>query len=171
MHKNIKEILTSKNKPKEKTMILVNSLKNGKMLNEMFNYYDDASDAEKGTCLSALTYITKDKPQFVKDYIDFIIKQISYKSNRIKWEASEIIANISKLFPDKVVKAIPKFIENNKVGGTVVKWSSANGLVEIAKNNPKTCSELIPYFKKMVKSEINNGIKNIYIKALNSNKH
>lgn len=59
MFKKIREILKSQNKPKEKTMILVDSLKNDKTLNEMLNYYNNATDAEKGTCLSALTFITK----------------------------------------------------------------------------------------------------------------
>ena len=164
---NIGKILKSKDTPKEKALKLAQKLKSDKNSSgELIAFYRAATDAEKGTCLAALAQITKQDPKFVEPYLDFVIDQIGYKAPRVKWEASEVVANATRVFPDKAAKAIPNLIENTKDEGTVVRWSSAYGLTEIAKANPKTRKELIPLFGKMVYREKQNGVKNIYVKAL-----
>lgn len=162
----IEEIILSKMKPKEKVLNLADTLKKGNYLDDLLAYYKKAKDPAKGTCLSALTELTKENPVFVKDCMDFIIDQISYKAPRVKWEASETIAYASKLFPEKATKAIPGLMENVKNDGTVVRWSAAFALTEIAKNNPLTQKELIPYFDEMIDNEKENGVRNVYVKAM-----
>lgn len=164
----IEEIVLSKMKPKEKVLHLADTLKNGNYLNDLLSYYKQAKDPAKGTCLSALTELTKENPEFVKDCLDFIIEQISYKAPRVKWEASEIIAYASRLYPEKVVKAIPRLMENSIEDGTVIRWSAAFALTEIAKNNPATQKELIPYIEEMIETEKENGVRNVYVKAMKS---
>ena len=66
----------------------------------------------------------------------------------------------------KVVGAIPRLLETSKDQGTVVRWSAALGLTEIAKNNPQSRKELLPFIERMAESETQSGIKKIYIKAL-----
>jgi hypothetical protein len=162
----IHDIITSKAKPKEKVLILASTLKDGNYLEDLLVYYQQAKDPAKGTCLSALTEIAKENPEFVKDCLSFIIDQIGYKAPRVKWEASETIAYVSKVFPEKVAKAIPDLMENSKEEGTVVRWSAAFALTEIAKNNPLTHKELIPYIEEMIETEKENGVRNVYVKAL-----
>ena len=163
----IEKLLKSKDTPKGKALILAQKLKSDKnATSELIAFYKSATDAERGTCIAALTQITKHDPKFIEPYLEFVIEQIKYKAPRVKWEASEIVANIAKLFPDKAAKAIPNLTENTKDGGTVVRWSAAYGLTEIAKANPKTRQELIPLFEKMVYREKQNGVKNVYVKAL-----
>ena len=163
----IERLLKSKDTPKGKALILAQKLKSDKnATGELIEFYKSATDAERGTCLAALTQITKRDPKFLEPYLDFVIEQIKYKAPRVKWEASEIIANIAKLFPDKAAKAIPNLTENTKDVGTVVRWSAAFGLTEIARANPKTRKELMPLFEKLVYREKQNGVKNVYVKAL-----
>jgi hypothetical protein len=54
-----------------------------------------------------------------------------------------IIGNVAKRFLDKVKGAIPKLLKNTNDEGTVVQWSAAFVLTEIAKSNKyaqKNCS-------------------------------
>lgn len=163
----IESIIKSKLKPKEKILLLAGTIKrNPQMLEELFRYFDTAKDPEKGSCLSAITENIKEDPAFAGDYIDSIINSISYKAPRVKWEASEIIGHASKAFPMEAARAIPMLIENTNDKGTVVKWSAAFGLTEIAKNNKDTRKKLIPFIKEKAENEINNGVKKLYLKAL-----
>lgn len=84
----------------------------------------------------------------------------------MKWDAAESIGNMSKWFPKEVEKAIPNLLINTKDEGTVVRWSSAFALSEIAKNNPAIRNELVQKIDALVKAETNNGVKNVYLKAL-----
>jgi hypothetical protein len=161
------EIYSSKVKPKELVLLLAQELiANKKLLGEMISNYAKARDSIKGADLSALAHITKDNPKFVADILDFIIDQINHKAPRVKWESSEIIANVAKEYPEKVEGAIPSLIQNTNDEGTVVRWSAAFALTEIAKSNPKTRKQLVPIFEEIVEKEENNGVKNIYLKAL-----
>ncbi|MFH1602260.1 MAG: hypothetical protein ABIB61_04890 [Candidatus Shapirobacteria bacterium] len=88
---------------------------------------------------------------------------------RVKWGAPEAIGNMAKDYPDKVAKAIPNLLKNttdDKTNTTVVKWCAAFALTEIAKHNPKTRKQLVPIFQKIINKEQNNGVKNVYVKAL-----
>jgi len=55
---------------------------------------------------------------------------------------------------------------NTKEDGTVVKRCAAYRFTEIIKHNPKTRKKLLAIFSKIVKTEKNNGVKNIYLRAL-----
>jgi len=154
-------------KPKEKIVRLAEELKIGKRsIDELVGYYKNATDAEKGMYLSVLAHVTKTVPEFIKNNLDFVFEQINYKAPKVKLEASEIVANVAKEFPDKVVKAIPKLLKNTTNEGTVVKWGAAYALTEIAKGNPRTMKELAPIFEKIIEGESNGGVKSVYSKAL-----
>ncbi len=163
----IKEILNSKNKPKEKLTNLVEAVKQKKISSKDFiEYFKYASDVEKGTCADAMKHISKDEPEILSTYIDELIKYINYDAPRVKWGVPETIGNLAQKFPKEVEKAIPKLLVNAKDKSTVVRWCAAYGLAEIAKNNIKTQRELIPKFEEISKNEANNGVRNIYVNAL-----
>ena len=163
----IEEILKSKKKPKEIVELLAEALKRDKkLISELILCFEEGTTAEKGNCMEAIEYITKENPEFVEDCFDFVIAHISDKAPRVKWEACRIIGNVAQKFPDKVKDAVPKLLENTKDKGTVVRWSTAFALTEIAKSNPKMQKELVPEFQKILEREINKGVKNIYLKYL-----
>ncbi len=80
----------------------------------------------------------------------------------------EKLVIIAPAFPEDAKKAIPFLMKNVHDTGTVVKWSAAYRLTEIAKHHPKTRKEQIPFFEKVIKKETNNSVKNVYIKAMKS---
>ena len=163
----IKEILQSKLKPKEKLTTLVESITQKKIsAKEFIEYFKSASDAEKGTCADAMKHISKDKPEILAPYINELIDHINYDAPRVKWGVPEALGNMSKRYPKEVEKAIPKLLTNTKDESTVIRWCAAYGLTEIAKNNNKTRKELVPLFESMVKKENNNGVRNVYVKAI-----
>ena len=154
-------------KPKEKLASLVEAVTKKKITaKEFVEYFKSASDTEKGTCADAMKHISKEKPEILAPYIDELIGYINYDVPRVKWGIPEAIGNMSQRFPKETEKAIPKLMVNTKDKSTVIRWCAAYGLTEIAKNNDKTRKELLPLFESMVKKETNNGVRNVYVKAL-----
>ncbi|HEC76315.1 MAG TPA: hypothetical protein ENI33_03520 [Thermoplasmatales archaeon] len=163
----IERILKSKRKPKEIVELLAEELKNNKeLIDELIQFFENGTIAEKGNCMEAIEYVTKENPEFAENCINFVIFHINDKASRVKWEACRIIGNVAKNFPDKVKEAIPKLLENAQDKSTVVRWSSAFALTEIAKSDSEIQEKLIPEFRKIVKRETNNGVRNIYLKYL-----
>jgi len=163
----IGEILKSKRKTKEIVELLAEKLKNeDKAINELMLYFENGTTAEKGNCMEAIEYVTKENPEFAESCLDFVFSHINDKAPRVKWEACRVIGNVAHKFPDKVRDAIPKLLENTNDKGTVVRWSAAFALTEIAKSSLEMQKELVPEFKKILERETNKGVRNIYLKYL-----
>ncbi len=116
--------------------------------------------------MEAIEYVTKEEPEFAENCLDFVIDHIDDDAPRVKWEAARIIGNVASTFPEKIKSAVPKLLENATDKGTVVRWSAAFALTEIAKNNKNLKKELEERFNEIVKKESNNGVKKIYLKYL-----
>ena len=117
--------------------------------------------------MESLEYASKEDPSIAEDMVDTVIQYLDYKdSPKVKWEASRVIANISQRYPDKASQAIDKLFKNSQDPGTVVRWSVAYALGEIAKYHPKSRTVLIPKIESILKKEKNNGVRNVYLKAL-----
>ena len=97
---------------------------------------------------------------------DVLIEYIDYEAPRVKWGCPESLGNLAKKYPDKVEKAIPKLFGNLKDKSTVVRWCAAFALTEIAKYKSKKQKELVATFQNLIKTEQNNGVKNVYVKAM-----
>lgn len=166
----IEEILQLKLKPKEKQIKLVKAVCQKDIpVKEFIDFFTSASDVDKGYCADAMKHISAESPEILAPYIDILLEYINYKLPRVKWGVPEAIGNMSKDYPGKAAKAIPYLLKNttgDKINTTVIKWCAAFALAEIAKNNPKTRKQLLPIFEKIIRSEENNGVKNVYIKAL-----
>lgn len=166
----IEEILQLKIKPKEKQTKLVEAVVSGKTTTREFvAFFESAKDVDKGTCADVMKKVAEQKPDILAPYIDILLKYINYPLPRVKWGVPEAIGNMAKDYPDKTDKAIPYLLKNtttDKINTTVIKWCAAYALAEIAKHNPNTRKQLLPIFEKIIKSEKNNGVKNVYIKAL-----
>jgi len=163
----LKEILQSERKPKEKVALLAEKIKGDKKLViKLVGLLKTGTDVEKGTCAEIMKFVSKDKPEIVVPYIDDLIEYIDYKIPRVKWGIPESIGNLAQNYPEQVEKAIPKLLINTKDKSTVVRWCAAFALTEITKYNLKLRKELISKFNDMVKTEQNNGVKNVYLKTL-----
>lgn len=163
----IEQILRSAVKPKEKQRKLVDGVCQGKIsVKEFVTFFKSASDIDKGALADVMKHVSANTPGILSPYISTLIEYINYPLPRVRWGVPEAIGNLAKKYPEKVESAIPKLLLNAKEESTVVKWCAAYGLTEIAKYNPKARKQLLPIFSKIIKNEKNNGVKNIYIKAL-----
>ncbi|MBD3208531.1 MAG: hypothetical protein GF370_03705 [Candidatus Nealsonbacteria bacterium] len=166
----IEDILKSKIKPKEKREKIVEAVCKGKIpAKEFIKFFKKAPDKEKGSCADAMKHISKSNPEILKPYADILIEHINYKAPRVKWGIQQAIGNLAKEYPEKISKAVPHLLENtkeDKTNKTVIRWSAAYAITEIAKNSKNKRKELLPFIKKIIKKEKNNGVKNVYIKAL-----
>jgi hypothetical protein len=102
----------------------------------------------------------------VPSYIDDLVDYINYKAPRVKWGVPETIGNLAQKYPTEVEKAIPRLLVNTKDKSTVVRWCAAFALTEIAKSDPAIRKELGSKIEEIVQNEDNNGVKNVYLKAL-----
>lgn len=163
----IGEILKSRLKPKEKVALLSESIKKDKaLIKELIECFIAGSDVEKGTCADVMKHVSKDTPEILIPYIDDLIGYVNYTSPRVRWGVPESIGNMSEKFPGEVEKAIPKLLINTEDKSTVVRWCAAFALSEMVKYNFKKQKELVSIIDGIVKREKNNGVKNVYLKAL-----
>jgi len=110
--------------------------------------------------------VSKDNPGSMLPYIDLLIEHIDYKAARVRWGYPESIGNIAQKYPVQVEKAIPKLLGNLKDRSTVVRWCAAYALAEIARYNTGKQRELVEKPNSLIGIEQNNGVRNVYIKAL-----
>jgi hypothetical protein len=163
----IKEVLQSDKKHKEKVTILSEKIKsNRSLVTELFDFFKNGNDVEKGTCAEIMKFVSKEKPEMIEPYIDTLIEYINYKAPRVKWGVPESIGNLAEKYPEKVEGAIPYLLKNIQDKSTVIRWCAAFALAEIAKYNLKKQDELVKIFNDLIKKEKNNGVRNLYIKAL-----
>lgn len=140
----IEEILQSKVKPKEKQTKLVEAVcKKNISAKEFIAFFESAADVDKGTCADVMKHISALNPEILAPYIQALTQYINYGLPRVKWGVPEAIGNMSKDYPEQTAKAIP--------GYQMVR---------------RFCSrkQLLPIFEKIIKSEKNNGVKNVYTK-------
>lgn len=166
----IEEILFSKIKPKDKQTRLVEAVVQNKIsAKDFMSFFESASDTDKGTLADVMKHVSGINPDILAPYFVILVKYINYKAPRVKWGVPEAIGNMARKYPDKVEMAIPYLLKNttdDKINTTVIKWCAAYASSEIAKYNPKTRKQLLPVFEKIIRSEKNNGVKNVYLKAL-----
>ena len=163
----IREILDSDKKHKEKVVLITEKVGDNKeLISQLFEILQNGSDVEKGNVAEVLKFVSNERPETMLQYIDIIVEYIDYKASRVKWGCPESIGNIARKYPYDVEKAIPKLFRNYNDKSTVVRWCAAYALSEIAKYNLKRQNELVQKFKEFVKTEKNNGVRNVFIKAI-----
>lgn len=163
----LEEIRNSNKKPKELNQYIAKLILQKKPSSKEFTeVLASASDSERGTCIEALEYATQTDPQIAKNYLSDVISSLKDKAPRVKWEAARVIGNIAKSIPKEADKAVEGLLENTKDKGTVVRWSTAFALGEIIKYNEKQRPILLKKISEVLKREENNGVRNVYLKAL-----
>jgi hypothetical protein len=115
--------------------------------------------------------VSEQNPEILAPYIDTLLEYINHPLPRVKWGIPEAIGNMARKYPDETAKAVPYLLQNTTdetQNTTVIKWCAAFALAEIAKYNTKTRKELLLIFNEITKRETNNGVKNVYLKAMKS---
>jgi hypothetical protein len=166
---DFKELLGDNNiKPKEKTETLCNwILINPGKLKELIDYAITSKDPVKATCIEAIEYATKGKPEIAtSSCLDFVSKTLTEKAPRVKWESARVVGNIAHLYPENLDLAIKNLIINAEHPGTVVRWSAAFALGQIIKLKSDLNKDLIPAIESICLREEKNSIRKIYLDAL-----
>lgn len=161
------EIKNWKGKPKELVTFLTEKIAaDHALFSQVISLLKAGSKVEKGTSADLIEEVSIDNPELVAPYIDDLIVYINYDLPRVKWGIPQAIGNLAKKYPVETEKAIPKLLVNTKDKSTVVKWCAAFAISEIAKNNMSAQSMLLPKMQEIFKAEQNNGVKNVYLKAI-----
>ncbi|MGE5479839.1 MAG: HEAT repeat domain-containing protein [Chloroflexota bacterium] len=155
-------------KPKEKTEALSEHISNNPgQIARLVEFARAAKDPIKATCIEALEFVTQSKPGLVdRPTFDFIVESLGGKAPRVKWESAKVIGNAARNFPDKLEEAVAALLTNTEHDGTVVRWSAAYALGEIAKLKTPLNEELLPAIDAILAREEKNSIRKVYEKAL-----
>ncbi|SRR5258706_9919169 len=163
------ELLKDKTiKAKAKVVQIGDWLLNGKLpFDELLAFTETQNGANKATCIEALEYATKKKPDIAAEsLLTFVTMTLKEDEPRIKWESAKVIGNIAKLFPTQLTKPIGNLLTNAEHNGTVVRWATAYALAEILKLRTEQNKKLLPKIEALCKKEKDNGVKKKYLEAL-----
>lgn len=166
---SIYEILSNKGiKAKTKAEAISKLLITGKITpDEWIKAAKSSPDNEKATCIEALEFATKAKPEIATPAcFKFITQTLTDETPRVKWESARAIANMAHLFPAKLDEAIRNLLINTEYPGTVVRWSAGQALAAIVQLKTKHNKNLVPAIEAICKREEDNAIKKNYLKAL-----
>jgi len=166
---NLEKLFSDKSfKAKQKVEALSKMLLDKKLaIKGLINFAKTLKDSDKATCIEALEFATKAKPEIANaDCLKFVSDTLSETAPRIKWESAKVIGNIAHLFPGKLDPAIKHLLTNSEHSGTVVRWSAAYALGQILKTKQKGTKELMYAVEAICKREEKSSIKKIYIEGL-----
>lgn len=151
-------------KPKETTEALSKwILNNPDKMDNLIGFAGKARDPIKGTCIEAFEFATRSNPDIATSaLLDFVSHTLSGNAPRVKWESAKVVGNIAHLFPDKLDEAIKNLLVNTEDSGTVVRWSAALALGQIAKMKTSRNEELIPALESICQREEKSSIQKIY---------
>jgi len=157
----------SEMKAKQLSSFLAKKLvEDAELLRDAGDDIDLLNDVEKGILMEALEYATGTGPEIAEPVLDVVIECLRCEAPKVKWEAARVLGNVTHRFPDRALKSLPSLLENAKHKGTVVRWSAAYALGEMVKHNKKAKRRLLQEIETILKREKNNGVKNVYLKAL-----
>jgi HEAT repeat protein len=164
---DILEVLASDKSHKEQVAVMARmALASRKSLAQLFSVLRTGNAVEKGTAAEVMKFVSQEKPEIMLPYVDALIGNIDDTVPRVRWGCPEAIGNIAKKYPQEVEGAIPKLRKNLNDESTVVRWCAAYALSEIAMNHSGKQEELRIFFRRKIKTEKNNGVRNVFLKAL-----
>jgi HEAT repeat protein len=164
---DILRILSSKKPHKEQVAVLTGmALRSGKALSQLVSILKTGTDVEKGTAAEVMKFVSQKKPALLLPHVGVLIENIDHGAPRVRWGCPEAVGNIARKYPRKVEGAIPKLRRNLDDDSTVIRWCAAYALAEIAGNHPGKREELKRLFQRRIRTEKNNGVRNVFIRAL-----
>ncbi len=159
-------------KAKAKVETISKWLLDGLLLTEeLIVFADQAKDPEKGTCIEAIEFATRQNINIAdENVLAYVTKTLTETAPRVRWESAKVVGNIAKLFPTKLAKPISHLLANAKDNGTVVRWATAFALGEILKLKTKHNKDLLPTLEVICEKEQDNAIKKKYLDAIKKTK-
>lgn len=163
---DLSELVSPTLKHKEQVTTLTKlALNDAQVMSQVMDILKTGKDVDRGTAAEVLKFVSQEAPAMLEIYIDDIVELIDYRAPRVRWGCPEAIGHLSKKYPDRMEKAIPKLLKNLEDNSTVVRWCAAFALTEIAKSNPGQKAQFLELLPRLIESEKNNGVRNLYVKA------
>lgn len=134
-------------------------------------FFKNASDVDKGTCADVMKHVSAQKPAILAKHIDLLVSHVNHRAPRVIWGVQEALGNLAAKYPGKAAKAVPNLLRNtveNRVNTTVIRWCAAYALAEITKHSSAARKDLVPKLRAIAGKEKNNGVRNVYLRALKS---
>lgn len=161
------EIKNWQGKPKELIVFISDKIvKEDRDFPQILKLLESGSKTERGIAADIIEQISMTKPELLKPHIKVLVGYINDRVPKVKWGIPEAIGNLAQKYPDETVEAVPKLLINAKDDSTVVKWCAAFALGEIAKNNLSIQDSLVLKITEIANAERNNGVRNVYLKAI-----
>ena len=165
----LKEIFSDKLiKPKDKTEQVSKLFLDGQVTPEQMAAFAGAgADTVKATCLEAMEYATKIRPEAGDGIVfDFARQSLGEKAPRVKWESARIIGNIIHQHPSRIPEVLEGLYANARHSGTVVRWSAAYAIGQVIKVKSRYNNEILREVKEILAGEEKNSIRKIYLDAM-----
>ena len=165
----IKDILSRKDiKPSAKTLLLGEAITMEEItINQVLLYVQTAKEPAQATCMEALEIGSKHKPALVTPAcMKWVKTSLSAKASRLQWESAKVVANCIHLYPAETEAVIHLLCINAEQGGTVVRWSAAAALKQIALLNTSHRNSLLILLEQLQAAEEKNSIRKIYAEAI-----
>ena len=167
MDDSVRLILASPVKHKQQVEQIVEiARRDPAVLAQVVDLLRSGSDVEKGTAAEVFKFVAADAPGMLLPHIQVLCEFIDHRAPRVRWGCPEAIGHLARAYPAEVEGAIPKLIANLQDKSTVVRWCAAFALAEIAKHNRERQGELLARFREWIETETNNGVRNVYAKAI-----
>lgn len=133
---------------------------------ELIGFAQKQKPADKATCIEAVEYATKKKPEIADEsLLTYVSEALSDDEPRIKWESARVIGNIARLFAASLTRPVENLLSNAENPSTVVRWATAFALAEILKLKTENNKQLIPAVEALCEKEEDNGVKKKYLDA------
>ncbi|WP_199539493.1 hypothetical protein [Dyadobacter luteus] len=134
---------------------------------ELIAFAQNQKPTDKATCIEALEYATKKKPEIASDtLLNYVSYALASDEPRIKWESARVIGNIAKLFQGNLEIPVNNLLSNAEDASTVVRWATTFALAEILKLKTENNKPLIPAIEALCEKEEDSGVKKKYLDAL-----
>jgi hypothetical protein len=165
--KTIDGILGSSTTAKEKEVALVSLIEEESgQVAPLVERFSSVSSSDQGTILAALESISRQRPAVVVPHVGFIIDHLDDAPPRVRWEASRVVGNLAGANAPGLRSAVPALLRNARNEGTVVRWSAAFALTQLALCDAVLGQELLPRLRELAHRETGGGIRAMYEKAL-----
>ena len=155
-------------KAKEQVLWISEQLLTGNITQEeLLNVAANLNESKKANCIESLEMVTKENLYLLSENsFLFVVESLSSKAPRVQWESARVIGNTATLFPNQIEKAVTKLLQQVESKGTVVRWSTAYALSQIALAAYPINDILLPTLENIAQQEEKNSIKKIYLTAL-----
>ena len=124
---------------------------NPKMLADIVVGLEDKNKKLQTDCIEVFTLVAEKKPEFVVQYVEYIVPLLYSKEAKTRWEAVHTLSYITEKTPDtisSILHILQSLAENDK--STIVRDYAVDTISNYAKTSVKTSKEAYKLLKSIL---------------------